>query len=79
MTWIKIDAACAYAGGLSRKTLYGAVARGELKAARVGYGRNIVFSEAFIDEWLASSARPHDAKTGLPSPIDITTGRRGAA
>lgn len=62
MAWIKIDAACAYAGGLSRKTLYGSVRRGELKAARVGCGRNIVFCEAFIDEWLESRSRIQGAE-----------------
>jgi excisionase family DNA binding protein len=79
VTWIKIDAARAYAGDVSRKTLYAAVHRGELRAARIGAGRNLVFCESWLDEWLARSAHPCDARTGSPVPVDITTGRRGAA
>ena len=77
MTWIKIDAACAYAGDVSRKTLYAAVHRGELRAARIGAGRNLVFCEPWIDEWLAASATARDTKTG--AAINISTMRRGAA
>lgn len=58
LRWMRIDEARAYAGGVSRKTLYAAVTTGKLKAARIGAGRNLLFSLAFIDEWLMHSAGP---------------------
>lgn len=56
MTWLKVDAACAYAGGLDRKTLYAAVRAGDLMVARVGTGRNILFADCWIDDWLSKGA-----------------------
>ena len=52
---MKAPAAAAYAGGISTKTLYAAVAAGKLKAARIGAGRNLLFCEHWIDEWLRSA------------------------
>jgi predicted DNA-binding transcriptional regulator AlpA len=78
MEWLKVDAARAYAGGVSRKTLYAAVQRGELKAARIGAGRNLVFCEPWIDEWLSRCAQPYGAKTGKVVAIDREE-RNGAA
>jgi excisionase family DNA binding protein len=43
-------------GGVGRKTLYKAVASGDLKVARIGAGRSILFCETWIDEWLRASA-----------------------
>lgn len=60
LRWMRVDEARTYAGGVSRKTLYAAVAAGKLKAARIGAGRNLLFSPAFIDEWLTRSAEPLD-------------------
>jgi excisionase family DNA binding protein len=56
MSWMKIDAARAYAGGISRKALYRAVASGRLRAARIGTGRSLLFCESWIDEWLRATA-----------------------
>lgn len=53
---MKVGAAAAYAGGVNPKTLYAAVQRGDLKAARIGAGRNVLFCEAWIDEWLGATA-----------------------
>jgi excisionase family DNA binding protein len=53
---MKVDEARAYAGGISRRTLYDAVRAGKLRAAHVGSGRNLLFAESFIDEWLQQSA-----------------------
>ena len=67
MSWMKIDAARAYAGGISRKVLYRAVASGQLRAARIGTGRSLLFCEAWIDEWLrgtVASAASEIAGTG---------------
>ena len=56
---MKVDEARMVAGGVSRKTLYTAVATSRLKAARVGAGRNLLFCEPWIDEWLQESAEPN--------------------
>ncbi len=56
MSWMKIDAARTYAGGISRKALYRAVASGRLRAARIGTGRSLLFCEPWIDEWLRATA-----------------------
>ena len=64
MAWMKVDAARKYAGGLGRKTLYRAVAGGKLRAARIGAGRSLLFSDVWIDEWLVSSTGETTATTG---------------
>jgi excisionase family DNA binding protein len=63
MRWLKIQGACAYAGDVSSKTIYAAVAAGRLKAARVGAGRNLMFSEEWIDDWLRRSATTADERS----------------
>ena len=60
MRWMKIDEACRYAGGVSRKTLYGAIRENRLEAGRIGAGRNLVLSDVAIDRWLERAR--HDAK-----------------
>ncbi len=62
MAWMKVDAARRYAGGVGRKILYKAVAAGELKAARIGAGRSLLFSDMWIDEWLMTAAREEGAR-----------------
>lgn len=58
MHWLKAAAAAEqWAGGISAKVLYAAVKAGKLKAARIGAGRNLLFCETWIDEWLKASAR----------------------
>ena len=57
MRWMKIDEACRYAGGVSRKTLYGAIREGRLQAGRIGAGRNVVVSDIAIDRWLEDARR----------------------
>ena len=54
--WLRVDDARKYAGGVSRKLIYSAVRAGKLKAAKIGAGRNYVFAESYLDEWLSSSA-----------------------
>ena len=56
MRWMKIGAACEYTGGLERKTLYGAVKAGKLRAAKIGAGRNLLFADLWIDQWLEAAA-----------------------
>lgn len=57
MTWKKAhEAAQDWAGNVNPKVLYAAVKAGKLKAARIGAGRNLLFCEPWIDEWLQSSA-----------------------
>ncbi len=55
-TWLKAKPAAAYAGDVDVKTLYAAVKAGDLKAARIGAGRNLLFCTEWIDAWLAASA-----------------------
>jgi len=56
MAWMKVEAARQYAGGIGRRILYKAVASGQLKAARIGAGRSLLFCDSWIDEWLCASA-----------------------
>jgi excisionase family DNA binding protein len=67
MRWLKVDQAREYAGGVSRKTLYSAVAQDRLKAARVGAGRNLLFCEQWIDEWLRESAEEREPDKAVRS------------
>jgi hypothetical protein len=66
------DAARDWCGDVDPKTLYRAVKDGKLKAARIGAGRNLLFCEAWCDEWLTSTARrtPENAETS--SPVKVT-------
>jgi excisionase family DNA binding protein len=81
MAWMKIDAACAYAGAVSRKTIYSAVRRGELRAARIGAGRNLLFASEWIDAYLRERAQVRDAHTGevIHRPKSATTSSGAAA
>ncbi len=65
MRWMKIDEACLYAGGVSRKTLYAAIRAGRLEAGRIGAGRNLVVSDVAIDRWLAHSRGASDPADAL--------------
>lgn len=76
MIWKKApDAARDWCGGISPKLLYVAVKRGDLKAARIGAGRNLLLCEAHCTEWLMASTGTQ--QQGPTQPIEIT--RRGAA
>jgi hypothetical protein len=48
---MKVDAACAYLGGISPKTLYRATRAGDCKAAKVGAGRNYLWCEEFLNDY----------------------------
>ena len=50
------DAAREWAGGLSVKTLYRAIRAGQLEAARIGAGRNLLVCEEFVHTWLLRCA-----------------------
>jgi excisionase family DNA binding protein len=67
--WFKIDAACEYTGGLSRWTLNQAIRAGRLQAARIGRGRNVVLSDAAIDEWLQGGKQPRDQHEELSTAV----------
>ena len=57
MRWLKAsEAAREWAGNVAPKTLYRAVRDGRLKAARIGAGRNLLFCETWIDQWLQATA-----------------------
>jgi excisionase family DNA binding protein len=68
MKWLKIDGACRHAAELDRKTLYAAVDAGELRVARVGTGRNMLFAAEWIDEWLTARAhQPRPLSSHVPT------------
>ena len=73
MAWMKVDAARQYAGGVGRKILYKAVAAGQLKAARIGSGRSLLFSDMWIDEWLMAAAKEEGGRN-----IEAGSGQPGA-
>lgn len=77
MQWKKAtEAARDWCGGVDEKTLYRAVKEGKLRAARIGAGRNLLFCEAWCDEWLTASANaPRSTGEETVVPID---GRRRA-
>jgi excisionase family DNA binding protein len=56
MSWMKVDGARAYMGGFSRRTIYEAIRRGELRAARIGAGRNVVTCTEWCDDYLKRRA-----------------------
>jgi hypothetical protein len=61
---MKIASACEYLGGVNPKLLYAAVRRGDCKAARIGAGRNLLFSAEDLDQYAQStkrSAEPREA------------------
>lgn len=63
MRWLKVkEAAVEWAGGVSPKTLYRAIADNKLKAARIGAGRNVLLCEEFVDEYLRRSAELPEAQ-----------------
>jgi hypothetical protein len=54
--WMKARPAAEFCGGISVKALYTAVRAGDLRAARIGAGRNLLFCESFLTDWLMRSA-----------------------
>jgi hypothetical protein len=82
VTWHKAPAAAQYCGGVATKTLYAAVQRGDLKAARIGAGRNLLFCETWLDAWLIGRAQPGDDSphqpAGSPSRPPVPPPDRGA-
>jgi hypothetical protein len=63
--WKKIpDAAREWAGGVSSKTLYAAIKKGDCLAARIGTGRNMLVCEEYIDAYLRRSAEQKSPETG---------------
>ena len=58
VTWFKAPKAAKYAGGISVKVLYSAVREGKCQVAKIGAGRNYLWCEAFIDEWLRATVEP---------------------
>ena len=66
--WLQVDDAAAYMGGVSRKTVYAAVDAG-MKVARLGdSGRRMLFSTAWIDEFLETRAMPRSV-SGRPEAV----------
>jgi len=65
MRWMKVEAACAYLGDISPKTLYAATRSGECRAAKLGAGRNYLWNEEFLDAYaLKLAEKPAKAHRG---------------
>ena len=65
MKWARVaEAAKTWAGGVNPKTIYKAIRAGDLKAARIGAGRNMLVCEEWVNEWLQRSVLTPDAITG---------------
>jgi excisionase family DNA binding protein len=57
---MKIGPACQYLGGICEDTLYSAVREGKCRAARIGAGRNLLFSDTWLDEYATRCAEQRD-------------------
>jgi len=55
--WLKLAESSAYAKR-GPKSLRHAVQNGELRAARIGGRRELLFRREWLDEWLEAQARP---------------------
>ena len=66
VTWMKVKKASEYALDVSPKIIYSTVRAGQLRAAKIGAGRNLLFCEEFLDEWLRATVEPvdHSQETG---------------
>jgi excisionase family DNA binding protein len=66
MRWMKVGPACEYLGGIHRETLYDAVRSGKCIAARIGSGRNLLFSDVWLDAYATRCAEQpserHDSR-----------------
>ena len=70
MDWKKVPAAATtWAGGVSPKLLYSAIKAGQLKAARIGAGRNLLLCEEFVDSWLRGSVKQEQKEKAGPKAI----------
>jgi hypothetical protein len=56
MRWMKVRPACEYLGGIHPETLYAAVREGKCKASRIGAGRNLLFSDVWLDAYATRCA-----------------------
>ena len=57
--WLTVEEASSYAK-VGKRTVYGEVRRGALRAAKIGGRRELRFRKEWIDAWLESSATPQD-------------------
>lgn len=76
MRWLKAREAAAYAR-VSPKLLYAAVRAGRLRASRIGAGRNLVFSDEWLDQFMAASS-PEPTGAPVSSPPSTRVNGRSA-
>ncbi len=76
MVWITITDGAKRAK-LSKRMVYAAAERKELRVARIGAGRNMRTTDAWIDEWLMGCATGGREASGAPAPV--TTDLRKSA
>lgn len=74
--WLRAREAASYAR-VSLKVLYSAARRQELRVARAGAGRMVIFHRDWLDAWHVSRSSVVDVRTG--AVIGEIGPRRGAA
>ena len=55
--WLTVAQAAVYAK-VGKKTIYGEVKAGRLRAARIGNRRDLRLLSAWLDDWLTASSKP---------------------
>lgn len=66
--WMTVAEAAAYAK-VGKKTIYGEINRGRLRAAKIGSRRDLRITTEWLDAWLTASA----------APVIVNPIRKGAA
>jgi excisionase family DNA binding protein len=59
--WLTVAEAAAYAR-CGKKTIYGAVQRGQLRAAKIGNRRDLRILATWVDDWLIASTTPREVR-----------------
>jgi excisionase family DNA binding protein len=63
--WLTVEEAAQHAR-CGKKSIYGAVRRGTLRAARLGGRRELRFLAAWIDAWLLATSTPDIVNPSAP-------------
>jgi excisionase family DNA binding protein len=72
--WITVKEAARYAK-CGTKSIYLAVASGQLRAARLGGRRELRFVRDWLDEWLRATSTPVLVNRGAPGDLHLALQR----